>query len=51
MEKVEQQKQIIKRYKEKTEPQQEGFNEQGEPQINFLQMEKEMKITEEVEHP
>src|ERR1043165_7907551 len=50
MEKVEQQKQIIRKYKEKIESQQEGFNEQGESQINFLQIEKEIEIPEQVEY-
>ena len=50
MEKVEQQKQIIKQYKEESElqPQQEGFDEQETSQINFLQT--EMEIPEEVEY-
>jgi hypothetical protein len=33
------------------EPKQESFNEQGEPQINFLQTREKMRIPEEVEHP
>ena len=33
------------------ESKQEGFNEQGEPQVNFLQTREEIEIPEEVEHP
>ena len=51
MKKVEQQKRIIREYKEETESQQKSFNEQEEPQINFLQTQVEIKIPEEIEHP
>src|ERR1043165_3748815 len=39
------------RQQKKEEPQQESFNKQGEPQINFLQTQKEINILEEVKHP
>src|ERR1043165_9317128 len=41
----------MKAQQKKEEPQQESFNEQGEPQINFLKTQKEIDIPEEIEHP